>query len=168
MKLRIHHLSTTITRGVSRMWGSLLVTLLLAACNPSDDIEEIFTTHDWSFTGFCYTPNWDSADCSMLHITLSGAEDYQLNTLRLLANGVAEVSMPGCTLTGRWTADGTQRSFTLSALNVSAGSLDSLSPFSAKFYKELTATAWYRGDSTYLQLFDSEGHYYLLFAPKAY
>ena len=101
----------------------------------------------------------------MLSITLGGYQDHHLNTLQFLPSGKVEVSMPGCTLTGEWTADGAKRSFTVSGLTVSSGSIDNLTPFSAKFYKDLCETVWYRGDSTCLQLFDREGHYYLLFAP---
>lgn len=139
---------------------------LMLSCQPSDDIETIFSTHGWNFTGFCYTPNWDSADCSLLDITLSGFETHQLNTIQFLANGIVEIDMPGCSATGKWAADGIKRTFVIDNLRITAGSLETLSPFSRKFYDELCKSAWYRGDSTYLQLFDSEGHYYLLFAPK--
>jgi len=143
----------------------LALAALLWSCHPSDDIDDIFTPHGWSFTGFCYTPNWNSNRSSLLDIQLTGFEEHHLNTLAFLPGGVVELNMPGCSLTGRWAADGRERTLTLTDFKVTAGSIDALSPYSQKFYKDLCATAWYRGDSSYLQLFDAGEHYYLLLAP---
>ena len=143
-----------------------LLPLLLTACNASDNVDDIFTTHGWSFTGFCYTPNWNGPECSLLDITLTGYQQHQENTVFFLPNGTVEVHMSGCSLTGNWTADGRERTFAIRNLSVTSGSLSQLNAFAQKFYKDLCETVWYRGDSTNLQLFEAEGHYYLLFAPK--
>ena len=154
----------SLRRGRGRLF-CLALAVLLGACHPSDDIDDIFTPHGWSFTGFCYTPNWDSNRSSLLDIQLTGYDVHHLNTLLFQPDGVVLLDMPGCSLTGRWKADGRERTFSVGDFTVTSGSLDALSPYSQKFYKDLRATAWYRGDSSYLQLFDAGEHYYLLLAP---
>lgn len=151
-----------------RLLSMVLMTILLltaTSCEQSDDVEEIFTTRSWCFTGFCYTPNWNKGECSMLNIDLSGKNDYYLHTLTFHYTGSVEIHMPGCSLTAGWKADGTSRSFTLTDIRIVDGSLDKLSPFSRKFYDELITATWYRGDALGLQLFNADEHYYLLFGP---
>ena len=145
----------------------LLATLLVlcTACEQADDVDGIFTAASWSFTGFCYTPNWNKAQCNMLDIDLAGKNDYYLHTITFHGGGSASISMPGCALTAQWDADGSSRSFALTNVKVTSGSLSALTPFSRKFYEELTSAAWYRGNSLGLQLFNADEHYYLLFGP---
>lgn len=143
----------------------LLAAMLLMSCSQADDTEAIFTPHSWSFTGFCYTPNWDRGICSILNLQLGGQDDHILNTLTFQADGRLIIDMPGCTLSADWVADGSDRSFAITNTRVISGSTDKLSPFSRKFLSDLKEAVWYRGDSTYLQIFEAEGHYYLLFAP---
>ena len=145
----------------------LAVLLLVTAtsCEQSDDIDTIFTTRSWSFTGFCYTPNWDKGESSILDINYEGKDACYLNTVTFHSTGAADINMPGCSLTGRWKADGVSRTFALTDLRVVTGSLNDISAFSRKFYDELTTAAWYRGDALSLQLYNADEHYYLLFGP---
>lgn len=160
------HLGKGLTmRHILGIVMTFVLMLTGISCEQSDDIEEIFTTRAWCFTGFCYTPNWNKGECSMLNIDLAGKNDYYLHTLTFHFSGTVDIHLPGCSLTAGWKADGTSRSFTLSDIRVVDGSLDKLSPFSRKFYDELTATTWYRGDALGLQLFNADEHYYLLFGP---
>lgn len=156
---------------VVMMWMAV-VAMACLSCNPSDDVEGLFSSHAWSFTAFCYTPDWDSFRSSVLDVGLAGGEEHHLNTLTLLPDGTARVSMPGCSATGTWAADGRERTFVFSGWKITSGSTDDLSPFSAKFWKDLKKTAWYRGDSECMQLYtddgsSDEGHFYLLFRPLA-
>lgn len=143
----------------------MLVSILCTSCQQSDDTTAIFTTHGWSFTGFCYTPNWNQGVCSVLNLQLNGQDDHRLNTVVFYDDGRAIITMPGCTLSAIWMADGEKRSFAFQDFNIVSGSKDNLSPFSKKFLQDLKEAAWYLGDTTYLQLFADDRHYYLLFAP---
>lgn len=155
-------MNRTYTYGILSL---LLVAMAMTSCEQSDDIETIFTTADWSFTDFCYTPNWNKEKSSMLNIQYDGRDQCHLNQLSFHPDGNVIISMPGCTLSGHWKADGIERSFALTDLKVTSGSLDRLSFFSKKFYDELISSVWYRGDTHFLQLFGPDEHYYLLFGP---
>lgn len=143
----------------------IVLLTVFTSCEQSDDVEVIFTTRSWCFTGFCYTPNWDKGQSSMLNTNLEGKNDYYLHTLTFSPGGTVSITLPGCSLTAHWTANGATRAFSLTDIRVVTGNLDKLSPFSRKFYEELTAATWYRGDALGLELFDVDEHYYLLFGP---
>lgn len=163
-----HLLPRPTRRTAHNLLYALLLTLLLltgTSCEQSDDISTIFESSGWSFTGFCYTANWDKGDCKRLNIDYEGKDTYPFHFIVFGSGGAADISMPGCSLTAHWKADGVTRSFALTDIRVVTGSLNDLSPFSRKFYDELTEATWYRGDANALQLFNADEHYYLLFSP---
>lgn len=145
---------------------ALAATLLLlasAGCQQADNVEGIFSSHRWIFTGFCYTPNWDTYMSQRLDISLEGYDRQHLATFQ--DDGSLFIFLDGCKLSGKWSADGTSRAFAISNLHVTEGNLDGIAPYAQKFLDNLKDAAWYRGDTNFLQLFDADKHYYLLFGP---
>lgn len=142
---------------------AICLLLVSVSCETSDNVEGIFTAHQWIFTGFCYTPNIDSNKSQRLSCTLEGYDKAHLVSFQ--SDGSIFVTLDGCKFKGSWIADGTNRSFAITNLRIAEGNDKNITPFAEKFLNELKASAWYRGDTNYLQLFDAEKHYYLLFGP---
>lgn len=164
----LYTLSCTTRRAAHKLLAVLLATIMVltsTSCEQSDDIDTIFLTNEWRFTGFFYTANWNKGECNLLDIDYEGRDTSSLHTLVFHPGGAADISMPGCALTAHWTADGKSRAFALTDIRVVNGSLNNLSPFSRKFYDEISTAVWYRGDAISLQLFNADEHYYLLFGP---
>lgn len=142
---------------------SLGLLLLFACCEESDNVEGIFSSHNWVFTGFCYTPNWDSNKSQRLDVSLEGYN--KIHQLTFQSDGSLFVVVEGCKYSGTWSADGVSHAFTIKDFHTSEGNHDKTSPYAQKFIDELKAATWYRGDLNYLQLFAPDKHYYLLFGP---
>ena len=143
----------------------VLTALAFTSCEQADDIDGIFSSHGWSFSGFCYTADWNSGRSAFLDIKLTGYEAYSQHAMTFLPGGKAEIRVPGCTFSADWEADGSERSFYIRNMKVVSGSEDHISAFSRKFCDDLKATVWYRGDSNFIRLYGDDCKYYLLFKP---
>ena len=150
---------------------SLLMVLCLACltgCDRSDDLESIFTGKVWHLAGFYQTSDWENPNMSRpMHVDYNSHSDLSAYNIALFTDGTALITLPqGCQLTAVWTADGNERhrTFAFSEWKTISGDPSKLGGYAKQMYDKLRNTAYYQGDTYYIQLFDDSKRYFMQFA----
>lgn len=132
---------------IRRLAYMLIIPFLLCSCNQEDDVLEIFNSGVWNLENFYSSVNWgtNSTDWGKPEYTQQG----DLKTLHEISivfdeDGTFTGKLSGGgTYSGRWEADPTDRSFSVSNISTNIG----LSGKNHEYIKRLEAAKFYRGDS---------------------
>ena len=145
-----------------------LCSLLLVGCSREDDIEEIFIGKEWHLAGFYQTHDWDNPNMGTPINDYNSHTDLTAYNVAFLTDGTVIVTLPqGCRMEGRWSADGVERTFTITEWNVVAGAPTRLSGYGKLMYDNLRKVAYYQGDSNYIRLFDESRRFFMQFGDLA-
>lgn len=148
---------------------NLLLTGILAVLASGcleDDVFEIFASgQTWHWSSSYDTSDWE--DDNKGTSTLSYTEISQVNgnqdayIIIFSDDGTVEGRGSSFSFTGKWSADGSDHSFsvTLTASGTPSG-LDKT------FYEEIGNAKFYRGNSTLLKLFNEDKNHFIQFYPK--
>ena len=129
----------------------LLALPLMCSCNNEDDIEEIFVSGTWNVGNFYQGGKWNHYDNDGARPKYTKEEDIKaLNalTVTFLDDGTLQGQFHNGSFTGKWVADGKERTISITHLNTS-GSPTGKSKVFIEFLKE---AAYYKGDRNYLKL----------------
>ena len=132
-----------IARIAKRVIFALALTAI-AACNNSDDINEIFVGHDWRLT---YIEDgefrrWPSQQNT--YILTFGANSFNATT------------PGGGKINGRWFADGKTREFRCN--NISTEGIDANDTIARLMVQMFKEAVSYDGDIHYLQIIKEDNH----------
>ena len=119
--------------------------VILAACNNSDDVGEIFIGHDWKLT---YIEHGDKRRWP------SKVNAYGI----LFAENSFDATTPsGGKISGRWSANGNTREFRCTNIRTEGiGENDTIAKQMIQLVNEATS---YDGDTHYLQIIKDKNHY---------
>lgn len=151
-----------------KIYWCFTLLLLLAGCNPKDDVYEIFASgQTWHWSGSYDTSNWK--DDNDFHSTLKPEELATINkdqdkyTIIFKEDGTVEGNGSSFTFTGTWSANGDDQSFSIQLKpNGTRSGLDKT------FYDEITNAKFYRGSSRLIKLFNLDKNHYIQFYPKGF
>ena len=118
---------------------------LLAACNNSDDVGEIFVGHDWKLTFVEQggTKRWSSRENAY--------------GIMFAENSFNATTPGGGKISGRWSADGNTREFRCTNIRTEGiGANDTIARQMIQLFNEATT---YDGDTHYLQIIKDKSHY---------
>lgn len=121
-----------------------MVTIAIS-CSKSDEIEVIFTGHDWKLTYVNEggVRRWPSA-----------GKTY---SLKFTSNKFTATTPGGGNITGRWQADGKSRSFQCSDIRTTG--ITPKDTIAQRIIETFTAAQSYTGDTHYLQIIKDKEHY---------
>jgi len=128
----------------------LLMLPLICSCNNEDDIQEIFNSGTWNVGNFYSGGDWNEVNDGARPVYTKEEDFKALNilTVTFLEDGTLQGKMNNGTFTAKWTADGKDRTLTITQLKTSAVP----SGKSKELVEALSQAAYYKGDSKYLKI----------------
>lgn len=141
-----------------------LMTLSLVACNNEDNTNEIFDSGVWKVVNFFGANEWSSLNDGGRPVFTTEADLKVVQQLSVTFHddGSLQGSFVGGTFVGKWSANGKDR--TISVTNIST--TDGPSGISLMFLNVLREVAYYKGDSNYLKLAPNERNSYIQFTHR--
>ena len=123
---------------------SLALAALFTSCDNGDDLTDIFLSHPWKLAlfneGGRRTPGNDAYVLQFYDATFSVS------------------TRSDAVITGYWTADNKQRTFSCSRVRVENGSIEG-DTIAQKMEKILKEARYYEGDTNYLQILVQKNKY---------
>lgn len=123
---------------------SLALAALFTSCDNGDDLTDIFLSHPWKLAlfneGGRRTPGNDNYVMQFYDATFSVS------------------TRSDAVITGYWTADNKQRTFSCSRVRVENGSIEG-DTIAQKMEKILKEAGYYEGDTNYLQILVQKNKY---------
>lgn len=128
----------------------LMILPLFWSCSQDDNINEIFVSGTWNVGNFYVGGDWNKVNDGA-RATYTKPEDISaLNylTVSFLEDGTVQGRMNNGTFTARWSANGKDRTISITQLKTSA----TPSGKAKQMVEALKNAAYYKGDSNYLKL----------------
>ncbi len=146
------------------LWACAL-PILLSGCNQEDDVFEIFASgQTWHWSASYNTSDWENDN--KFSLTLSQADINRINEnqdayiIQFHDDQTLEGKGQSFSFTGKWSADG--KSQTISITLNTDGNPNGLDK---TFCDEIRNARFYRGNSKFIKLFNSEKNHYIQFYP---
>lgn len=127
-----------------------MILPLFWSCSQDDNINEIFVSGTWNVGNFYVGGDWNKVNDGA-RATYTKPEDISaLNylTVSFLEDGTVQGRMNNGTFTARWSANGKDRTISITQLKTSA----TPSGKAKQMVEALKNAAYYKGDSNYLKL----------------
>ena len=146
-----------------------ILPIFLGSCDNGDDVNEIFASgQTWHWSGSYDTSNWK--DDNKYTSTLKQADLEVINSsnkqnvfiVKFENDGTVSGAGESFTFSGKWSADGNENSI---SIQVKASKTPNAGSRDATFFKEISEAQFYRGDSKFIKLFDSNKKHYIQFYP---
>ena len=148
---------------VKHILYSLLLTLPMLFSCQEDDINEIFVSGTWNGGNFYNGGDWSKYDNDGGRAKYTKEEDIRaLNALTITfhEDGTLQGRLANNgTLTGKWQADGSKRTISITNLKTS----NTVTGKSKELVEALENAAHYKGDKNYLKLAPSAKNSYVQF-----
>jgi hypothetical protein len=132
------------------IWGLLLLLLpmLWWSCSTEDDVDTIFESGTWRMVNYFTQADWKKGTGKPLYtgVTNSNLKVISEFTLVFNKNGTLTGTVQNGTLSGKWTAEGKNRTVHITVSSVPSSSLN------RAFVEALENAVYYKGDSNYLML----------------
>ena len=122
----------------------LLLSATLASCDSGDSLTDIFLSHTWKLSHF--------KDGNIVPLDCTGY------TLKFYDTTFEFTTKNGATITGYWTADNKERTFSCSQVKVNNGTIsgDAVAQRAEKIFKGARS---YEGDTNYLKIMIQDNNF---------
>ncbi len=139
---------------------TILALGLLSGCDDKDDINAIFSNKKWVAVYTATTTDWN--DDNKYEITKDFDTATENTTSYRVTTGTNTIQIKGVstTWTGKWTANGSDRTFKITNLTKTGG--NGASELEIRFLNYVATATYYRGDENLVKLFQSDKKNYIL------
>ncbi|MBW9198758.1 DUF4847 family protein [Bacteroides sp. ET225] len=142
-----------------------MLPLILCGCNQEDDIMEIFANgQTWHWSSSYTTSDWEDDNKGTSSLTQSEIRQINENAdvyiIQFSDDGTLEGKGSSFSFTGRWSANGKDQTISIT-LNPSS----TPSGLDKTFHDEIQNAQFYRGNSRFIKLFNSERNHFIQFYP---
>lgn len=146
----------------------MCICALLCSCNQEDDVFEIFANgQTWHWSGSYDTSNWKDDNKGTLTLSVDDVANINKDPSNFIIQFSDDGTLSGngeaFTFTGKWSADGSDQSFSISlSPNRTPTGRDKT------FYDEISNARFYRGDARLIKLFNADKNHFIQFYPVGF